>query len=150
MSSNTFIKQFSSAALALFISGGVYSATPPTSGLIVFAPIQLQDAGGAALEQAVITFQNQNYEVTFDGLGVGGVKGAQVIVTGEVLGLNSVADLENEFVTELADAPPTEVSSDDLWLYNQRGVSLHLRTGNPGITLASGNDRVLVHFGPAP
>ena len=55
--------------------------------------------------------------------------------------------LEGDYVSELADAPPRQVSTDDLWLDSVRGVSLRLYTGNRAITLASGSDTVTVKFG---
>ena len=82
-----------------------------------------------------------------NGLGVGGAKGNLVKVKGEVYGLQDAADLEGDFVSELADAPPREVSTDDLWLDSVRGVSLRLHTDNRAITLASGSDTVTVKFG---
>lgn len=41
-----------------------------------------------------------------NGLGVGGAQGTLVNVKGEVYGLQDPADLEGDFVSELAD-PPT-------------------------------------------
>jgi hypothetical protein len=140
------ITRLTGAALALLIGTGVYAA-PPVAGLLAFAPVQLKDSGGGPLEQGVLTYQGKGYDVQLNGIGVGGAKGVKANVTGEVYGLNQVTDLEGPFVTELADAPPTEVSSDDLWLYSERGVSIRLHTDNPQITIASGSDIVMVQFG---
>ena len=147
MSRNRFIASLTGAALAVLIGGGANAASPAPTGLIAFAPLQLQDGGGAPLGQAILTYQNRNYDVTIDGLGVGGAKGVKVSVAGEVYGLNNVADLEGDYVSELAEAPATDVSSDDLWLYSQRGVSLHLHTDTSAATIATGGDKVLVQFG---
>lgn len=146
MLNKRYLKQLSGAALALLVSAGAYSAPGAPTAVIAFPAVTLTDSGGAPLEQAILTTQGQAYDVTVNGLGVGGAKGLKVAVTGEVYGLNNLADLEGPFVTELADAPPAQVSSDDLWLYSERGVSLCLHTGNPAITLASGSDTVLVQF----
>ena len=146
---NRTIKQVTSAALALLISGVAISAASPPTSLIAFAPLQLQDSGGAPLGQAILTYQNQNYEVTLNGLGVGGAKGIKVTVAGEVYGLSKVADLEGDYVSELSAAPATEVSNDTLWLYSERGVSLHLHTDTSAATIATGGDKVLVQFGSA-
>ena len=149
MLNNKTIKQVTGAALALLICGGAHSAAPTPTGLIAFAPLQLQDGGGAPLGQAILTYKNQNYDVTINGLGVGGTKGIKVTVAGEVYGLSNVTDLEGDYVSELSEAPATDVSSDDLWLYSQRGVSLHLHTDNAAATIATGGDQVLVQFGSA-
>ena len=146
MSSSHSITRLSGGALALLIGTGVYAA-PPVAGLIAFAPVELKDSGGAPLEPGILTYQGKRYDVQLNGLGVGGAKGVKANVTGEVFGLNQVTDLEGPFVTELADAPPAEVSRDDLWLYGEHGVSIRLHTDNPQITLASGSDTVTVQFG---
>ena len=146
MSRNRTMTQLTGATLALLLSGGGYSA-PSATGQISFTPLSLKDSGGAPLEQAVVSYQDQYFSVSLEGLGVGGAAGQTVGVRGEVYGLNQFADLEGDYVTELADAPPNEVSSDDLWLFSERGVSLHLHTGNPAVTLAAGSDRVKVQFG---
>jgi hypothetical protein len=149
MMRNRYLTQLTGAALALLISAGVSGAPPSTVGLIAFSPLTLTDDGGAPLGQAVLTYQGQSYDVLLNGLGVGGAKGVKVTVTGEVLGLNDIADLEGVFVSELAAAPTSEVSSNDVWLNSERGVSIHLHTDNPAGTIASGSDTVLVQFGQA-
>lgn len=146
MSSKDSITQLAGAALAFLIGSGVCAA-PPVAGTIAFAPIELKDSGGAPLGQAILTYEGKAYDLTLNGMGVGGAKGVKANVTGEVYGLNQVTDIEGPFVTELADAPPAEVSSDDLWLYSERGISIRLHTDNRQITLASGSDTVVVQFG---
>jgi hypothetical protein len=135
------------AALTLAIGSGVAAAPPETVALIAFSPMTIPDSGGAALEQAVLTLGETSYEVTVSGLGVGGAKGVAVNVTGEVYGLNALEDLEGIYTTELATAPATEVSSDNLWLDSARGVSLLLHTDSSAATIAAGSDTVLVQFG---
>jgi hypothetical protein len=147
MLKHRYLQPLIGATLALLVSGGAFSATSAPIGQMAFPAILLTDSGGAPLSQAVLTAAGQPYDVTVNGLGVGGAKGLKVTVTGEVYGLNNLTDLEGAFVTELADAPPTVVSSDDLWLYSESGVSICLHTGNPAITLASGSDTVMVQFG---
>jgi len=147
MTRNHHLTQLTGAALALLISAGVSSAPPATVGLITFSPLTLTDGGGAPLGQAVLTYQGQSYDVLLNGLGVGGAKGVKVTVTGEVLGLNDIADLEGLFVSELADAPASQVSSNEVWLNSDRGVSIHLHTDNPAAAIASGSDTVVVQFG---
>ncbi|QVL50932.1 MAG: hypothetical protein KFB96_11320 [Thiocapsa sp.] len=148
MSTKRYLPGFAAASLALLMSSGVAGAAPPaTVGLIAFSPVTIPDSGGAALEQAVLTLGETSYEVTFSGLGVGGAKGVAVTVTGEVYGLSNPNALEGVYVTELASAPPTEVSSDDLWLDSARGVSLLLHTDTSAAAIAAGSDTVLVQFG---
>ncbi len=134
-----------SAALALLISVSVQAQT--TSAFIAFNPVKINDNGGAALQRATLSYQDQTYQVSITGLGVGGPKGTTVTVSGEVYDLPTVEDLPGILVSELADAPPKEVSTDDLWLYSERGLSLRLHTDNSAVKLASGSDFILVQLG---
>ena len=142
-----FPRLMTATALGLLLSSALPAQTAPPSALISFSPLTLKDSGGATLQRATISYQDQNYQVMVNGLGVGGAKGTLVKVKGEVYGLQDAADLEGDFVSELADAPPREVSTDDLWLDSVRGVSLRLHTDNRAITLSSGSDTVTVKFG---
>ncbi|MFZ1538747.1 MAG: hypothetical protein WAT23_15350 [Chromatiaceae bacterium] len=144
---NRPLQLLTAAAFGLLLSRGVQAQTVTPSAFISFSPLTIRDGGGASLQRATIAYQDQSYQVMVNGLGVGGAKGTLVKVTGEVYGLNDAADLEGDFVSELADAPPREVSTDDLWLDSVRGVSLRLYTDNRAITLASGSDTVIVKFG---
>ena len=147
MMRNRYLKQLIGAAVALLISGGVFSAPPTPAGVIAFSPIYLKESAGAKLAQAMFSYQGQTYEVTLDGLGVGGAVAINVTVTGEVYGLNNVADLAGIFVTELADDPAPAASSEDLWLFKDGGVSIRLQTDNPEVAIAPGGDAVTVRFG---
>jgi hypothetical protein len=145
MSKNRYIQQLTGITLAVLIGSSAYSA-PPSNGVIEFPPVTLQNSGGAPLEQVFLGYEGKTYEAVMNGLGVGGTKGITVTVTGEVFGLHNPTDLEGTYTTELADAPPKEVSSSDLWLYSSRGVSIQLHTDNPAATIASGSDIVMVQF----
>ena len=147
MIKNKRLNQLACIVAALLISSGASSAPPSKpDGVIAFSPLDLTDDGGAKVKQAVFTYQGQAYEVKLHGLGVGGAKGNGVRVTGEVYGLKNVTDLEGAYETELAQDTRGTVSSETLWLYSERGVSIHLKTNNPQLSLAAGGDAVTVAF----
>ena len=141
------VQLFIATALSLLLVSGVAAQTPTPDALLTFVPLTIKDSGGASLQRATISYLDQNYQVMVNGLGVGAPKGTQVKVHGEVYGLHDAADLEGEYVSELADAPPRQVSTDDMWLDSVRGVSLRLVTDNRAVTLACGSDTVIVKFG---
>jgi hypothetical protein len=145
---NRYRKRFTGAAIALQLSSSAFSAPQqaPAGGL-AFTPIPLTDGAGAPLEQAVLTYQGQNYAVSFSGLGLGGAVGVTVTVTGAVYGVSQLADLEGDFVSELAAETTADASLPDLWLYKDGGVSIHLQTDSPDVALATGGDAVTVHVG---
>ncbi len=142
-------KQMSSWAgvgLALLIATGAH-AVPPPAGVIDFTPVRLSTPEGAKLDNAILSYQGKAYEVRMNGVGVGGVVGVDVTVSGEVYGLNDLADIEGVFVTEPVDGEVAEGSGSDLWLYSERGVSLRLQTDNESVGIAPGGDAVSVLFG---
>jgi hypothetical protein len=142
------LRQLCGAALALVVCAGAHGALP-SPGYIDFTPVMLTDGGGAPLDHAIFTDQGQAYDLRVSGLGLGGTKGREVIVTGEVHGLSNPSDLEGTFVTEMPGALAAQAASHELWLYSERGVSIRLHTPDPGIAIASGSDQVTVQFGPA-
>jgi hypothetical protein len=145
MLKNKSFMQLAFAASVMLISSGVLSAPPATpDGVINFSPLDLTDDAGAKVKQSVFTYQGQAYEVQLDGLGVGGAKGNGVKVMGEVYGLKNVTDLEDIYVTDLAQDTRGTVSSETLWLYSRRGVSIYLQTNNPQLSLAAGGNAVTV------
>jgi hypothetical protein len=80
-------------------------------------------------------------------LGIGGATAVTVTVTGDVHGLTDLMDLEGIYVTALADPRVTDVSTDDLWIQNDRGVRIRLRTDHPDVAIAPGADEVSLLFG---
>lgn len=147
MTTFTSIKCWIGAALGLMVTTGVCGAEQTQFGLVDFEPIALKDGAGAKLEQAILTHQDKAYEIRMNGLGVGGAIGVTVTVTGEVHGLTDIMDLEGVYVTELTGPAATNVSSDDLWLQNNRGVQIRLYTDDPDVAIAPGGDEVTVLFG---
>ena len=143
----TSMKRWTGAAVALMLSTGAYGVGQAQFGLVDFEPIALKDGAGVKLEQAILTHQGKAYEIRMNGLGVGGAIGVTVTVTGEVHGLTDIMDLEGVYVTELTGPAATDVSSDDLWLQNDRGVQIRLYTDDPDVVIAPGGDKVTVMFG---
>ncbi len=152
MMKNRVLNQLTVGAVALLIGGGVMAAPQNLpqnpDAVIVSLPLDITDEGGARIQQAVVTYKGQTYEVNLNGLGIGGeIKGKGFRITGQVYGLSKVTDLEGTYVTELAlDKSSGKASSSTLWLYSDSGVSIHLQTNYPNLRLASGGDMVTLAF----
>ena len=137
-------------ALALLMSGPALSGTLPPSGELGFLKARLTEDGGVPVEKGTLKFQGQEHRLKFSGLGMGGSEGVTVTLRGEIYGLANLSDLDGNFTTDLTGAPVGEVSLGDLWLYNDRGVSIRLHTDNPEVTLAPGADAVTIKLDDAP
>ena len=137
-------------ALALLMSGVARAGTLPPSAELAFTPVALTESGGAPVDKATLKFQGKEHRLKLSGLGMGGSEGVTVTLHGEIFGLANPADLEGNFTTDLTGAPVGEASLGDLWLYNDRGVSIRLHTDNPEVTLAPGADAVTVKLDDAP
>ncbi|MFB1488647.1 MULTISPECIES: hypothetical protein [unclassified Thiocapsa] len=141
------ITHWTGAALALLIATGASGASPNTVGRLAFEPVHLNEAAGAKLERGILTYGDDAYEVRVNGLGIGGAAGVTVTVTGDVQGLTDLMDLEDVYVTALADPSETDVSTDDLLLQSVRGVRIRLRTDNQDVGIAPGGEEVRLLFG---
>ena len=67
--------------------------------------------------------------------------------TGEVYGLKSIEDFEGAYAVGRygAVAGSTEIPGE-MWLYNTKGVEVHLRTRREGLMLSVGADGVVIKF----
>lgn len=127
-----------------------YAEPQTLTATIEFPAIDVLEDAGAKVKTATLKFQNKSYPITFDGLSVGGAKGVQVTLSADVYNLNTLNELPNNYVNELTQDNSNLASSDSLWLYSNKGISINLHTNNPQLSLASGGESVSIMFGSAP
>jgi hypothetical protein len=137
------ITRAASVVLAVLINTSALAQSGGDIGTIEFIPLHLKESSGAKLEQAVLTYAGQSYEVRVNGLGVGGDLGVVVTVSGEIHGLSDLADLQDLFYAD----PAGDLRSDELWLHSDAGVSIRLQTDAPEVAVAPGGEAVSLLFG---
>ena len=102
--------------------------------------------GSAAVGGGKLHFKGRNYPFTMNGLGVGGLGVSKLEATGEVYQLTRVSDLEGIYGQVRVGWALANQGNGRLWLENDKGVVLRLRTKRQGLMLAVGADAVRVRL----
>jgi hypothetical protein len=137
------MKKAAGVALAVLISTSALAQPQGETALIQFTPVHLTEGSGAKLDQAVLTYRGESYEVRVNGLGIGGDVGVVVTVAGEIQGLADLMDLEDLFYAD----PSGDLSAEELWLHSDAGVSVRLQTDAADVVVAPGGEAVSFLFG---
>jgi hypothetical protein len=89
-------------------------------------------------------FQGQDYRFKVGGLGVGGAGVDKLKASGEVYGLKDAGDFAGEYLDARIGLAATVKGKGDLWLKNDKGVHMHLRSQLEGLALTLGADALTV------
>jgi hypothetical protein len=95
-------------------------------------------------------FKGRNYPFTINGLGVGGLGVSKLEATGEVYRLDRISDLDGVYGQVRVGWALADQGTGRLWLENDKGVVLRLRTRRQGLMLAVGADAVRIRSVPSP
>lgn len=129
-------------------SGGatetVKNQTP--AGTVEMHQIQAAFIGSGETGSGTLRFQGKSYPFTVSGLGVGGIGVSTVEATGEVYDLAKADDFEGAYVQGRYGFAIGEESGGALWLKNNKGVVMRLKTKRTGLMLSLGGDAVVVTF----
>ena len=91
-------------------------------------------------------FHGHSYRFTINGLGVGGFGAAKIKATGDVYQLARASDLEGLYGQVRLGWALASQGDGRLWLQNDKGVVLRLRTKREGLMLAAGADAVRIQL----
>jgi hypothetical protein len=89
-------------------------------------------------------YQGKDYRFKLGGLGAGGVGADKLKATGEVFGLKNPADLAGEYLDARVGIAATVKGKGNLWLKNDKGVHMHLKSQLEGLALTLGADAITV------
>jgi hypothetical protein len=98
--------------------------------------------GGGTLD-----YQGKKHKFKMGGLGVGGMGIDKLKATGEAYEMNDLKDFAGEYVDARIGFAATKKGKGDLWLKNDHGVYLHLKSHLEGIALTLGADAITVKMG---
>jgi hypothetical protein len=119
---------------------------PPSSARVSISQVQLAMVGSAAVGGGTLHFKGRSYPFTINGLGVGGLGVSKLEATGEVYQLTRVSDLEGIYGQVRVGWALANQGNGRLWLENDKGVVLRLRTKRQGLMLAVGADAVRIRL----
>ena len=141
---------------ALLIAGMAVTLASPASAQASAAPrpvarvsvdqAQFAFIGSAAVGTGKLVFHGRTDPFTINGLGVGGIGASKLSATGEVYQLARVSDLEGIYGQVRLGWALANRGDGRLWLQNDKGVVLRLKTKRQGLMLATGADAVRIQL----
>lgn len=117
------------------------------SGTVQIDFTQIAFIGSGAKGNGVLTFQGRQYPFEVTGVGVGGFGAAKVNATGEVYGLNRLADFAGAYAQGRIGLVVGDTGKGGLWLRNEHGVVMRLESRMRGVALTLGADVLRVSMG---
>jgi len=103
-------------------------------------------AVGSAAGKGTLRFQGRSYSFKLAGGVTGGGGASNTEASGEVYNLRSVADFAGVYTQSSGGVGLDTSSMSDLWLRNTKGVVLHVRGQQSGVTLSLGREEVLIEM----
>jgi hypothetical protein len=127
-------------------AGAQTAPAPRPAGRVSIAQTQLAFIGSAAVGGGKLFFHGRTYPFTINGLGIGGIGASKINATGEVYHLARVSDLAGVYGQVRLGWALANQGDGRLWLQNDKGVVLRLRTKRKGLMLATGADAVRIQL----
>lgn len=130
-------------------SGGTGAATetvknPTPAGTVEMHQVQAAFIGSGNTGDGTLQFRGRSYPFTVSGLGIGGIGVSTLEATGEVYDLTKADDFEGAYVQGRYGFAIGEESGGALWLKNDKGVVMRLKTKRTGLMLSLGGDAVVI------
>ena len=136
------------AALATALVGAWATTAPAADAsrdaTVVIEQYQVAFWGSGNLGGGTLTFEGRKYPFKIGGLGVGGFGVSKITATGEVSGLQKVEDFEGAYVQGRYGIAAADVSAGELFLENDKGVSMRLQARREGLALSLGGDAIFI------
>jgi len=93
-----------------------------------------------------LRYGGKSYPVTVGGLGVGGFGASRLTASGTVYGLGHREDFAGAYLQVRTGWALGDQGKGTLWLRNDKGVTMRLKTRRQGLHLSLGADGVLINF----
>jgi hypothetical protein len=122
------------------------AAAPRPVARVSIDQAQFAFIGSASVGGGKLIFRGRSYPFTINGLGIGGIGASKIKATGDVYQLSRVRDLEGIYGQVRLGWALANQGSGWLWLQNDKGVVLRLRTKREGLMLAAGADAVRIQL----
>ncbi|MGA7879137.1 MAG: hypothetical protein WCA08_25985 [Desulfoferrobacter sp.] len=120
--------------------------SPPPSGTVTINEYELAYIFNGQLGGGKLNFQGNTYDFKLGGLGIGGIGASHIQASGEVYNLNNVSQFPGTYLQGSLGYSATNQGKGDLWLQNENGVVLHLKTSQQGLGLTTGADGIVVNM----
>ncbi len=114
------------------------------SGTVMIDEYQLAYIFNGNMGGGKLYFQGNTYDFKIGGVGIGGIGASHIVATGEVYNLNDVSQFAGPYVQGSLGITVTDEGKGHLWLQNNNGVVLRLKSSQQGLGLTSGADGILI------
>jgi hypothetical protein len=118
---------------------------PPVASVTI-NQVQVAFIGSGAIGGGTLRFRGRSYPINVGGLGIGGIGASRLTATGDVYGLTRRQDFAGAYVQVRSGWALGDQGSGILWLSNERGVTMRLKTRREGLQLSLGADGVVIGF----
>ncbi|MBV8092316.1 MAG: hypothetical protein JOY71_06460 [Acetobacteraceae bacterium] len=139
----------SAAACSRQSGGPAAGVSGPPDGTVEMTQVQAAFIGSGGGGTGVLYFHGNTYPFKVGGLGIGGIGASKIEATGEVYGLQNVSQFPGAYAQGRYGFALGRESGGDLWLKNDKGVTMHLRAKREGLMLSLGGDAVVISMSPS-
>ena len=130
------------AALVVFSVSSAFAQEP--SGTVIIDEYQLAYIFNGNVGGGKLYFQGNVYDFKIGGVGIGGIGASHITATGEVYNLTDLSQFPGAYVQGSMGISVTDKGKGHLWLQNNNGVVLSLKTSQEGLGLTAGADGILI------
>jgi len=118
--------------------------SPQPSGTVTISEYELAYIFNGQMGGGKLNFKGNIYDFKLGGLGVGGIGVSHLTASGEVYHLDNVTDFPGTYAQASVGYSATDQGKGHIWLQNENGVVLHLKTSQQGLGLTAGADGIVV------
>jgi hypothetical protein len=120
--------------------------TGPPAASVSIQQVQVAFIASGAVGGGTLAYQGKSYPITVGGIGIGGFGASRLTASGAVYGLEKRADFAGAYVQLRSGWALGDQGRGMLWLRNDKGVVMRLKSRRQGLQLTLGADGVLIGF----
>jgi len=126
-------------------STGALWAQEQPSGTVTIDEVQVMLIVGGDHGEGKLSYDGKEYKFKAGGLKLGGMGVHKMDMSGEVYGLTKVDDFPGLYLAAEAGADMAK-GAGEIWLKNDKGVRMHLKSKSEGLALSGGVEGFDVSF----
>jgi hypothetical protein len=118
---------------------------PPVASVTI-NQVQVAFIGSGVIGGGTLRYGGKSYPISVGGLGIGGIGASRLTATGDVYGLARRQDFAGVYAQIRSGWALGDQGRGTLWLTNDKGVTMRLKTRRQGLQLSLGADGVVIAF----
>lgn len=118
----------------------------PSTGTVRIEQVQAGFIASGEAGGGTLRYRGKAYPITVGGLGIGTIGASRTVASGTVYGLRQVSDFAGAYVQLKEGWAVGRAGRGAVWLRNDKGVTLRLKTQRQGLQISLGADGVLIGF----